>query len=547
MEENNIKKILGNHTNEILDSFDVIKKGVMNHMYLVRCKNSDQKFVIRIYPEERRNIVHYEPQVLKELNKAGVKSPKYIDHDDGEWAYLIYEYLPGRSLDEIYSSLNLDERKILAIEIVENLLKINEIKCNGFGALIDGFKGDSDKWENFLVNAYYKGKNDIKRITNLHPKLLSDFDRNFPNNLLENISSCGLSWLDFHPKNIIVNDDGKLSGFVDFEEMVFGDTDISIGYLFSREGKSSFYEEILDSYKTKARPIKQNKIEDYAVFRIFRIVPYLNSPLPTGQPRDELLDVFKGVKTINDRFKSRRRVSIIRNAFLLENKTSGVSDNSQRIRSVWSLLISTLIVMSLFLWVFSSYLDHRVVNKTYWNNEENLDFNLSSTPAWFNYEQDTLYADIVINDAEKKDLFQNLSEEISNNIGFTSAFGSLVYKTRNQELNSLFLIIACGLISVIGVQIRSLWDFVGNATYKNELSMNLWWPWYVLRPFIGFMGAVVFYFLYTGGILDVGMINLSKSKMYILLGLSTVVGFGLNDFIERLRMISKAVLGGVNK
>lgn len=549
MTESEFKNILNDHTSDTFESFEKIQKGVMNHIYLITCQGTSKKYIIRAYPNSRAKTVGYEPEVLKALNQASVKSPKFIARSEpgASKAYMIYEYLPGRTLDDVFDSLSPEKQEALANEIVDNLLKIYQIQVEGFGPLVDSFKGSFDEWRKFVFYIYGNGINHVRKIAGLHSEMLQTFEASFQTNLIQNSNPKGLVWLDFHPQNIIVTDDGRLSGFIDFEEMLYGDIELALGYLYAREGSSTFYKAVIESYGSiMATPIKE-RLESFAIFRVFRIAPYLSKELPTGAKRDSLFKIFQGMNEINNRFEKSNRWSIFKKAFLLGNAPTGVSDNTQRSRSVWTLLLTTLPVLLVFLLLFNKYLDSREVDRVYWANEDNLALNLSKTPVWFNYQNDSLYADVMVTQTEKDKLFQNIPDSVSNNIGFTSAFSALVYKTRNQDYDSLTLIIACGLISVIGVQIRSLWDFVGNASYKNELSINQWWPWYVLRPFIGFMGAIVFYFLFTAGLFDVSITNLPKSRMYLLLGLSTIVGFGLNDFIERFRLISKAVIGGTNK
>lgn len=535
-----------------LIKFEKIEEGVMTDKYLLTAASdsgASENFIIRIYPQKRRGLEHFEPALFRIFNEKEIKSPEYIgssiEYPFESYKYILYKFLPGRSLTQVYHTLSDEDKSHLIREIIENLVKITEIECNGYGTLSEGLNAKYESWQAFLFEAYYNGREGLKASNIFEVELLNEFHRIFPLPQNRTHSECNLVWLDFHPDNIIVDDSNRLSGFVDFEEMISGDPAVSIAYLYARLGNNDFYNRIIKEFFAKVGAVSKNSIAEYAMLRAFRIAPYLSEKLPTGRERDNFFSVFKGLGELNSIIKNRdRRPSPLRWAFSIEDDIGLESGNRQRIRAASTLVLSSMLIVSLFLVIFVVFLENRRVTKVFWNNQNEVSILSQETPNWFNYENDSLATDITISMEDKSKLIQSFPDSILKDDTLMKSINNLVFRSRQSEQSSIFLILACGIISVIGVMIRSLWDFVGNASYKDEININRWWPWYLLRPFIGFMGGVVFFFLYSGGVIDINTINLSKPEVYWLLGLSTIVGFGLNDFVTRLRLVSKAALGG---
>jgi hypothetical protein len=528
----------------------------MTEKYVVTGLNKtliEENFVVRIFPKGRESILNFEPEVIKKAFGQGVKIPELLgdsrEHNVNNISYIIYKYLPGRPLSEVYEKMGRVEKNSLIKEIVNNLFMLSRVSCNKFGPLDIGLNGKYESWKSFLFDSLANGKPYLKKHSELNSSLISNLNSSFPNDQNQACVKSDLVWLDFHPENIIVNDSNKLEGFIDFEEMVSGDLKMALGYLFAREGSSNFFQEVYREYSNTDNSIILKEVEQYAFIRLCRIAPYLKFDLPSGKKRDSLFVVFKGIKELNLKVETEfgNYKSFVKKIFFINENTESNSTNQQKIRAAVSLFWFSIFISVLFLFLFIVKLDKNQIYEQTWENSENILLEYSKAPIWFKYEGNTLYSDIAITDEMKVKLYNLASDTISKNTSYFKEINTLTFNSRQGAPKSIYIILACGLLAIFGVNIRSMWDFVGNASYKNELNMSRWWPWYFLRPLIGFMAGIGFYFLFNGGVLEINGISVSKSKLYLLLGLSTLIGFGLNDFIERLRLISKAMFGSNEK
>ncbi|KAB1159466.1 phosphotransferase [Tenacibaculum aiptasiae] len=555
MEQQTLDKILKHFTRFTLKTYKELEKGVMTTKYVLTGfeGSNEKKFIVRVFPKGREFIMKYEPKILQEAHEKKIKVPKLIgssnEYPVSNLSYIIYEYLPGRPLNEIYDNLNKKDKNIIISEIVDNIFNLSKIKCNNFGPLENELTAKHNCWEEFLIDSYKNSEIYLTNNKELKNDLLKHYNFSLikGNNNKEKLNN--LVWLDFHPENIIINDLNRLEGFIDFEEVISGDLKMALGYLYAREGSSDFFNEVYKEYLKKDNTITIKKIEEYSFIRICRIAPYLNLDLPSGKKRDPLLNVFKGIKEINLRFNTnlKKYKSFLNEIFFIEENTEKRSNNQQKIRAAMSLFWFSIIIVIAFLTLFNIELDRTKIYNQTWNNTEKISLKYANAPVWFKHQDKNLYSDVVISDKMKQQLYKLASDSLPRNNSYFKAVNSLTFDSRQNAPNTLAVIFACGLLSILGVSIRSMWDFVGNASYKNDLNLNRWWPWYFLRPLIGFLAGICFYFLFNAGILELKGTGVTKSKLYLLLGLTTLIGFGLNDFIERLRLISKAMFGSDSK
>jgi hypothetical protein len=105
----------------------------------------------------------------------------------------------------------------------------------------------------------------------------------------------------------------------------------------------------------------------------------------------------------------------------------------------------------------------------------------------------------------------------------------------------LALLLLGGWCGMVGVQVRSMWDFVRNICFKDppQLDVVTWWPWYLMRPIIGFVLGILAIGLITSGFL--GVENQSPRDSLWWLSVTVLVGFGATEFMARLRLVVTAL------
>ncbi len=274
------------------DTIERINMGVMNFNY--RFNIGLSSYILRVSPFGRASYLNIEFAIMKELHQKNCKVPEPLMVSEAfGHSYMIYKPLEGNPLSSLDFSKGVTNS--LAHSIVANINCMSSLDEKIFERkdLAQIYLKD---WEGFLLQTIDEGKSylsnkiffkefEINKIYKLLIKKISNFRE----------IKLRLVWSDFSQDNIIVNQDGTLSGFVDFEGCLFGDALLALGYLFAVEGDSIFFKEIKKEYK-KYYQFEDDSIYFYSIFRIFRIAKYLNNPLPTGIARMPLDEYFKGCK-----------------------------------------------------------------------------------------------------------------------------------------------------------------------------------------------------------------------------------------------------------
>lgn len=180
------------------------------------------------------------------------------------------------------------------------------------------------------------------------------------------------------------------------------------------------------------------------------------------------------------------------------------------------------------------------------------DFDLSILPSFINYDFNGRV--IFIKGAlTEEDENKILSVFISNgNVGAESSTSFLKFKSAivlmvdksdklKNELSILIFYVAL-LGGALGSTLRIFLDFVGNASYKNQLDFHRWWPLYFTRPVTGALLGLIVIILLKSNIMSLTL-NSNHSDSLWWLGLAIISGFGTIDATERLRLTSKAIFG----
>lgn len=155
-----------------------------------------------------------------------------------------------------------------------------------------------------------------------------------------------------------------------------------------------------------------------------------------------------------------------------------------------------------------------------------------------------------INDGLKKELLTLISvdgipaeQRQQMTDSYSLAIDTLAYLSNaNSYLALFFLMVLAGIGGIIGVQIRSISNFIGVTCFKNELDLKRWWPWYVLRPLLGFLFGILVVVLVKAKLFLSAETQVEQGNLWWL-GLSVLTGFGASDFSERLRLLTQTLFG----
>lgn len=118
-----------------------------------------------------------------------------------------------------------------------------------------------------------------------------------------------------------------------------------------------------------------------------------------------------------------------------------------------------------------------------------------------------------------------------------------IFTRGNREV--LLVAVAAGL----GSSLATILAFIRHAIYDEDFK-DSFVPWYLLRPLMGALLGVIFYFLIKGGMLalanDSGGDNGQSLDPYSLAGMATLVGFFSRQAIDKLKDIFDAMFSSTD-
>jgi len=281
---------------------DYVPIGGMTHKFAVTDAAGSQ-YILRIYPASRSEVVHVEPDVLRRCREAGVRVVEVITDSrcgpHADFSYIIYRRIPGERLTLVLESLATGVKNRLACEIVQQLALLNDICMTGYGDLQDSRTGKLISWKDFIDEALLLGTEALQQYSLL------------PSGLLERLAilrertgiylsetAPRLVWADVSMDNILVDNQGRLSGLIDFESCLSGDGLLSLGYCAAFYGRYSLTELLISAWPKPLGPSELTLVDWYTVVRVLRIAPYhATGFLPGGQAFAPLLTTFAGFES----------------------------------------------------------------------------------------------------------------------------------------------------------------------------------------------------------------------------------------------------------
>jgi len=178
-----------------------------------------------------------------------------------------------------------------------------------------------------------------------------------------------------------------------------------------------------------------------------------------------------------------------------------------------------------------------------WGNPGNVE--LSNTPAWFLYDQKAkkIRTKASINESMKQELEKAYpwSTDSTNYTEFRRAVETLAFQSTDMKGRYYWLLLlVSGLAAVVGVIVREVLDLIRHFCYEKDLDFKVWWPWYVLRPFVGFViGIIVVLFSGT----DLLFSSTGNSSETYLIAIAVIAGISVEDVMFKIRKVSQVLFG----
>jgi hypothetical protein len=243
--------------------------------------------------------------------------------------------------------------------------------------------------------------------------------------------------------------------------------------------------------------------------------------------------------------RSASRVQARIEAVRIAGGTSTQRNINTRTNTIWT---AAFIVFTSLLSLAAFELTHQEVNQkvkpvtAQWVKSDTV--NLKPGPVWFYYDkkQGTLNTLWVISDNDNTQLAGLMDDDESTYSSYSQAVNHLAFKSNQPKSHNLYfwLILLYAVAGLLGVQLRTINNFIGRACYRT-FDFHVWWPWYLVRPLVGFITGGVVFLLIDGKQLLAG--ESSGGMSSVALASAFLGGFSADEFYELLRKVSKRVLG----
>jgi len=285
---------------------DRIPKGVMTVKLKVETQ-SGESYVVRFYPPSRSYVVEYEAPVMALLGRdKRLPVPELVASSSrgpsAELAYLVYRFVPGRSLRERLAVLDRGALDRLTDQLVSAIREMASYPVSGFGDLEDAGHARYPDWLGFVESSFQAGARAVRELALLPAHRQAQLQRiSIAAKAFEPTGEGRLVWADASPDNILLDERDRLAAIIDFESLLAVEPVASLGYVFAGHRDTAYFQSLWDAWPAADASRLQERTAFYALLRALRIAPYAGEPLPTGGARTPLPILLPGLLDALDR------------------------------------------------------------------------------------------------------------------------------------------------------------------------------------------------------------------------------------------------------
>ena len=502
------------------EGLEYIPKGVMTDKYSFH--HADKEYIIRCYPKERSWLAEVERHYMELLHDNGVKCPVPVTYNTEGQAFLLYEKLPGSALGEVYAQLTEDQKESLCKDIVTNYNKIASVTLDSYGYVKAGNRFSHSSWNAFIKDSINGALALFKKEGNKAKIAIGEGLLKYSEKL--SVKESHLVWSDFSADNIIVTEDGQLSGFIDFEGLMAGDPLLGLGYFIAHETKNDFASRII---RLSGVGEKQELLDFYAVIRYCRLLPYVKDDLPNGEKRMPIESFLTYAASKMLHFSKRKKFYL--SSTLLK----------------WIMLPLTVILTVLSVCCLScSYRKTLELGQVHVKcTMNNIKFS-SEVPVWLSYNDTALITNRPLDNEDVALLRTLVNDSTAQYPQYLKSLNQLAFKSNTSSDNILWLLLLTLCFVQLGCVARTMYDFIGWTCYKGGQDMERWWSWYLFRPVIGVPIASLLLVAVRTSLFS-GLFTSRDLNTYLVI--SFLAGFSIMEFLKMLRRVSKTLFDGETK
>jgi hypothetical protein len=212
------------------------------------------------------------------------------------------------------------------------------------------------------------------------------------------------------------------------------------------------------------------------------------------------------------------------------------------------LIVGTILIVALWTWCVMQ-VDHHLRNETRvaWSAPDSFVPQSGPPSFWYDSEHHQLAFVGTIDAKQKSDLLALFPVEVADRppvqfAAYRASIDALAYKSNQNLFGALIAwLFLGGLSGTMGAQLRSITAFVGNACFTQKLDITTWWPYYLLRPFTGFILGIVVVVIVQAGFLAVGSGSSTGTLWWV--SVAILAGYSDDEFTQKLRQLSKTIFG----
>ena len=223
-----VTEILKKNFNEQPIRIERMTVGIMNEVYLADFPN--RKVVVRMNTDEKKLLGTAKNIAL--FASLGIKVPEILASDytknEVPYAYQILTYLEGKDLIEVIKDMTDEELKALAKETANIFKKLSKVPTNGkFGWVGADESGTVDSWAKIMRADKIEERN--KQTGAVGDELMQK-EKELYETYTPYFNSVKSTFYfdDMSSKNILVHE-GKFSGLIDLDDVMYGDPLETIG------------------------------------------------------------------------------------------------------------------------------------------------------------------------------------------------------------------------------------------------------------------------------------------------------------------------------
>ena len=180
---------------------------------------------------------------------------------------------------------------------------------------------------------------------------------------------------------------------------------------------------------------------------------------------------------------------------------------------------------------------------------------VKSGPPSFRYDAKKLYYRGLMDAQQKEELVKLVDSQAKSTAdaaaaakyqasvaSYQAAIDELAYDSNKDHPNFILKIFLLGGISgILGVLMRSIFNFVRVTCFENKFDWHRWWPWYITRPILGFFLGLVCVLFVEADLFQPG--GKAGAGLAWWLGIALLAGFAADDFVEKIRLIGQTLFG----